>query len=159
MLCFENTVEISRPVAEVFAFIADFETVPRWNYYVISVRRLSAGLAGAGTVYHQVRKGDAQDFEIFDFQPNHRVGIRTLPGSRPAFERVFTLEETETGSRITDVWELETGLNRLVERLGTGTIKAAVAANLGKLKELLESGQTRLQDGRVMSHSGPSPRR
>jgi uncharacterized membrane protein len=149
MIRFENTIEISRPIEEVFRFIADFEHIPLWNYYVLSVRQLSDGRRGVGTVYHQVRKSDAQDYQIVDFQPNHRVGVKTLPGSRPALERVITLEETHTGSRITDVWELDTGLNGLVERLGAGRIKAAVAGNLDKLKELLERGQTRLQDGRI----------
>jgi uncharacterized membrane protein len=150
MIRFENAVEISRPIEEVFRFVADFENIPRWNYYVISVRQLSNGFPGVGTVYHQVRKSDVQDYQIVDFQPYHRVGVRTLPGSKPAFARDFILEETETGSRITDVWELETGLNPLVERLGAGTVKAAVAGNLRKLKELLEREETRLQDGRMI---------
>jgi uncharacterized membrane protein len=32
MLQFENTIDIQKPVDEVFAFVADFENVPRWNY-------------------------------------------------------------------------------------------------------------------------------
>lgn len=149
MIRFENTIEISRPIEEVFQFIANFENMPRWNYYVLNVRQVSDGLTGVGTVYHQIRKDDAQDYQIVDFQPYQKVGVRRLPGSKPAFEMVFIVDETETGSRITDIWELETGLNPLFERLGAGSIKAAVAANLKKLKELLETGETRLQDGRL----------
>ena len=32
MLEFENTVYIDRPVDEVFAFLSDFENIPKWNY-------------------------------------------------------------------------------------------------------------------------------
>jgi uncharacterized protein YndB with AHSA1/START domain len=149
MIRFENTVEINRPIEEVFPFIADFENLPRWNYYVLNVRQISDGLPGAGTIYHQVRKDDTQDFEIVDFQPYHKIAVRTTAGSTPAFERVFTFEATPAGTRLIDGWELETGLNQLVERLGAGKIKAAVAENLGKLKQLLERGETRLQDGRI----------
>ncbi len=148
MIRFENTVEIDRPIEEVFPFIANFENIPRWNYYVLDVKQISGGFPGVGTIYHQVRKDDAQDFEIVDLQPYHKVAVRTT-GSTPAFERVFTFEETPTGTRLIDVWELDTGLNQLVEQLGAGRIKAAVADNLGKLKQLLESGETRLQDGRM----------
>jgi uncharacterized membrane protein len=149
MIRFDNTVEINHPIEEVFGFIANFENIPRWNYYVLNVRQIVGGHPGIGTVYHQVRQGDEQDYQIVDFQPYHKVAIKTLPGSMPSFERVFTFEETDAGSRIMDVWELETGHNQLVERLGAGRIKAAVADNLGKLKQLLERGETRLQDGRI----------
>ena len=35
MLAFENTIRIDRTVAEVFAFLSDFEHIPKWNYYVL----------------------------------------------------------------------------------------------------------------------------
>lgn len=62
----------------------------------------------------------------------------------------FTFENIGGATRLTDEWELETGRNPLLERLGTMKIKSAVAGNLAKLKQLLETGETRLQDGRTM---------
>ena len=41
-----------------------------------------------------------------------------------------------------------TGYPGILERLFVGRNRRAVAENLGKLKELLEYGQTQLQDGR-----------
>jgi len=32
---FANTVTIERPEQEVFAFLADFENVPKWNYAIV----------------------------------------------------------------------------------------------------------------------------
>jgi len=37
MLEFENTIQINRPVDEVFAFLADFENLPHWNYFVLNI--------------------------------------------------------------------------------------------------------------------------
>ena len=51
MIDFENTIVIQRPVEEVFAFVANFENVPKWNYYVMSVRQRSEGAIGEGTIY------------------------------------------------------------------------------------------------------------
>ena len=34
MQTFENTVTIQRPAEEVFAFLADFENIPKWNYAI-----------------------------------------------------------------------------------------------------------------------------
>jgi hypothetical protein len=51
-------------------------------------------------------------------------------------------------TRIVDEWKLETGKPGILERLAANQVKQAVYENLEKLKELLETGTVRLQDGR-----------
>jgi uncharacterized membrane protein len=148
VLEFENTISIERPIDEVFAFLSDFENIPKWNYYVLEVRQRSERPIGIGTTYHQVRKSDQQDFQIIEFEPNNTVAVKTLPQSSPSFERRFTLYEKGETTRIRDQWKLDTGRPALLERLARGRVKSAVAENLAKLKELLEEGQVVLQDGR-----------
>ena len=150
MIKFENVIDIHSPLEQVFAFVADFENIPKWNYYVTQVRQSSSGAPDVGATYHQVRKVDAQDFEITAYQPNRMIAVKTLPDSKPYFARMFTFEKTADGTRITDIWELETGYNRIVEALGKGRVVAGVMENLGKLKQLLETGETQLQDGRTI---------
>jgi hypothetical protein len=48
MASFENTVTIRRPVADVFAFLADFENVPAWNYAIVETRKVAPGPVGWG---------------------------------------------------------------------------------------------------------------
>ncbi len=151
MLEFENTITINRPIDEVFAFLLDFENIPKWNYYVLEVRQLSESPIGVGTTYHQVRKTDQQDFQIIEFEPNHTVAAKTLTHSSPSFERKFTLYEEGDTTRIRDQWKLDTGRPAILERLARGRVKSAVAENLAKLKELLEESQVVLQDGRRVS--------
>jgi uncharacterized membrane protein len=151
MLEFENTIRIDRPVEEVFAFLSDFENIPKWNYYVLEVRQLSEGLIGVGTTYHQVRKSDQQDLRIIEFEPGHTVAVKTLPQSSPDLEMRFTLYEEGITTRVRDEWKLNTGRPAIFERLAGGRIKSAVAENLAKLKELLEEGQVVLQDGRQVT--------
>jgi uncharacterized membrane protein len=148
---FENTIMIECPLEEVFAFVADFENVPKWNYYVMSVRKLSGGPTADGTIYHQVRQSDQQDFRVTDYRPNEAIAVETTPGSQPQFERRFVFEAMDGGTQIVDSWKLDLGRHPLIQRLGAPRVKAAVAANLGKLKELLETGQTHLQDGREIT--------
>jgi uncharacterized membrane protein len=90
VLEFENTIDIDRPIDEVFAFLSDFVNVPKWNYYVLEVRQLTEDPITIGTTYHQVRKADEQDFHITEFEPSHTVAVKTLPRSSPSFERRFT---------------------------------------------------------------------
>jgi uncharacterized membrane protein len=148
VLEFENTIAIDRPIDEVFAFLSDFENIPKWNYYVLEVRQLSESPIGVGTTYHQVRKSDQQDFRIIEFEPNHTIAVKTLHHSSPSFERRFTLYEEGATTRIRDEWKLDTGRPAILERLARGRVKSAVAENLAKLKELLEEGRVVLQDGR-----------
>ena len=151
MLEFENTIRIDRPVDEVFAYLSDFENIPKWNYYVLEVRQLSESPIGVGTTYHQVRKTDEQNFRITEFEPNHTVAVTTLPRSSPSFERRFTLYEEGNTTRIRDEWKLDTGRSAILERLAGGRVKSAVAENLAKLKGLLEEGRVILQDGRQVT--------
>ena len=145
---FENTIRIERPVEEVFAFLSDFENIPKWNYYVLEVRQLSENPIGVGTTYHQIRKTDEQDFRIIEFEPNHTVAVKTLPQSSPDLEMRFTLYEEGGTTRIRDEWKLDTRRPAILERLARGRVKSAVAENLAKLKELLEEGRVVLQDCR-----------
>jgi uncharacterized membrane protein len=151
VLEFENTIRIDRTVAEVFAFLSDFEHIPKWNYYVLEVRQLFDNPIGAGTTYHQVRKSDEQDFRIIGFQRNHTVAVKTLPQASPSFERKFTLYEEGDTTHLKDEWKLDTARPVIFERLAGGRVKSTVAENLAKLKELLEEGRVVLQDGRRIS--------
>jgi uncharacterized membrane protein len=151
VLEFENTIPIDRPIDEVFAFLSDFENIPKWNYYVLEVRQLSESPIGIGTTYHQVRKSDQQDFRIIEFEANNTVAVKTLPQSSPSFERRFTLYEEGDTTHIRDQWKLDTGRPALLERLARGRVKSAVSENLSKLKELLQERRVVLQDGRQVT--------
>ena len=151
MLEFENAIPIDRPIDEVFAFLSDFENIPKWTYYVLEVRQLSESPIGIGTTYHQLRKTDQQDFHIIEFEPNNTVAVKTLPQSSPSFERRFTLYEEGDTTQIRDQWKLDTGRPALLERLARGRVKSAVSENLRKLKELLQEGRVVLQDGREVT--------
>ena len=67
------------------------------------------------------------------------------------FNRHLRFESIADGTRLIDQMSLRTRYPGMLERLVVGSIRKAVAENLGKLKELLENGQTQLQDGRVIN--------
>jgi uncharacterized protein YndB with AHSA1/START domain len=145
---FTNTLIIDRPVTETFAFISDFENMPKWNYFVEETTSQSPPSRGVGTIYRQRRRTDEQHFVVTDFEPDQLVAVRTLRPARDLQMR-FTFAPYGGGTRLTDNWTLDTVLPRWLERIGASTVSSAVQDNLAKLKELLETGQVRLQDGRV----------
>jgi uncharacterized membrane protein len=150
MIKFENIISIDRPISDVFAFLSNFENIPKWNYYILEVKKLSSDPVGIGSLYHQVRKTDEQDFRITEFDKNRKVVVKTLPQSSPSLEMEFTLYEDGSLTRIRDEWRLDSGWPAPIEWLGARRIKSAVSENLKKLKQLLEEGKAVLQDGRVV---------
>lgn len=87
------------------------------------------------------------------FEPDQLVAVRTLPSARDVQMR-FTFEPHGGGTRLTGDWTLDVGLPRWLERIGASRVSSAVRDNLAKLKELLETGRVRLQDGRAETVSG-----
>jgi uncharacterized protein YndB with AHSA1/START domain len=138
---FENTVVIRRPIEEVFAFLADFENVPRWNYAIVKTHKVSQGPVGVGTIYQQVRSVPSRSeehFEVTAYNPPRQLELRGQLGRFPS-HLSYALDAVPEGTRITNAVELELrGPGRLLGRVAVPRIRDAVAANLQKLKDLLE---------------------
>lgn len=146
---FKNVIEIQVPVSEVFKFVADLRNAPKWNYYVVRVIQENGNGPATGARYFQTRKTDQQRYEITHYEEENSLTIQTLPGSSPVFERQMRFETVADGTRLIDEWTLRTGYPGMFESLAVSRVSGAVEENLGKLKELLENGQTQLQDGWV----------
>lgn len=151
MVRFHNTICIQRPIDEVFHFIAEFENVPKWNYFVQSVIKTSSGPVGIGTVFHQIRKTDAQDYYIKEYNINEKIVVESIQVAKQKFRREMTFHDEKLATTIVDKWSLEIGMFSLFDRFVTGRIKSAVNENLGKLKELLETGTVPLLSGKRLS--------
>ncbi len=152
LIRFENYVWIDKPIDAVFAFVADFRNVPKWSYSVQSVEEETEGSIGLGTRYHQNRRHDRQDFEVTHYVPPSFIAIETLPGSVPAFRMRFRFVETAgSGTMVLNAGEFDAVSHRLLARLLARKARRDAAANLYKLKELLETGAATLQDGRQVT--------
>lgn len=148
MFKFENIIVIDRPIEDVFAFVVDLPNTPKWNYYVLSVVPTSPNSGSVGSTYHQIRKNDEQDLRISKLELNHSLVVETIPPSKPELRREFLFEAQGESTRITDKWQLDMGLPKLLEPFAANRAKSGVRENLEKLKVLLESGRVTLQDGR-----------
>src|SRR5512132_3360102 len=138
---FENTVMIRRSIEDVFGFLSDFENVPRWNYAISETHKVSQGPVGMGTIYQQVRSVPSRSeerFEVTAYNPPRHLEIQGQLGPFPS-RLAYALDAVPEGTRITNSVELELrGPGRLLGRVAVPRVRDAVAANLRKLKELLE---------------------
>jgi uncharacterized protein YndB with AHSA1/START domain len=138
---FENTVLIRRPIEDVFAFLADFENIPKWNYAIVETRKVSEGAVGVGTIYQQMRSVPSrseESFEVTAYNPPRHLEIRGQLGPFPS-RLSYALDAIAEGTRVTNSVELEfRGPGRLLGRVAVPRVRGAVDANLRKLKELLD---------------------
>ena len=148
MIRFNNSINIAVPVTEVFDFVSNFENIPKWNYYVLNVTKKTPGPVNLGTIYHQERKSDNQDFQIVELNRNHLIVIETIPGSQPYFKRTVFFRQGIKEALIEDIWKLNTRTPQFLEKLILPRIRSAVFQNLTILKDLLENKTAILQNGK-----------
>ena len=145
MQTFQNTVTIHRPADEVFAFLADFENIPIWNYAIEETSKTSAGPVRVGTRYCQTRYIPArstEEFVVTVFEPASRLAIHGQIGPFQATIS-YELEAAADTTTLVNTVELDPtqAKMRLLAPLAAPRIKAAVAQNLGKLSQVLENGR------------------
>ena len=145
MPTFQNTVTIQRPADEVFAFLADFENIPKWNYAIEDTHKASAGPVRVGTRYRQTRSvpgRSIEGFEVTVFEPARRLAIDGQIGPFHATIS-YEIEAVASATRLVNNVELDPShaLLRVAAPLATLKIKAAVAQNLSELRLVLEDRQ------------------
>jgi uncharacterized protein YndB with AHSA1/START domain len=142
MATFANTLTINRPTSDVFAYLAQFENIPRWNYAITETRKTSRGPVEVGSTYRQTRsipQPAVETFEVTEFEPTQQLQIRGQLGAFPATVS-YRLEPVTGGTLLRNTIELELhGPLRLASPIVTAQVKSAVAANLEVLRQLLET--------------------
>jgi hypothetical protein len=138
---FTNAVTVARAPGDVFAFLAQFENIPQWNYAIRRTWKVSDGPVGVGSTYRQERTVPShteETFQVTEYDPDRRLAIEGTLGPFAA-TLTYQLEEIGEATLITnDVDLVATGLTRLVAPVATNRIKTSVASNLNVLKQLLE---------------------
>ncbi|HEX6336876.1 MAG TPA: SRPBCC family protein [Jiangellaceae bacterium] len=138
---FTNTVAINRPQSEVFAYLAAFENIPRWNYAIERTHKITDGPVGVGSRYHQTRtlpRPSEETFEVVAFEPEHRIVVRGDLGPFHG-DIAYVLESSGEATVVTNTMDLTaSGPLRVVAPLASSRVSNAVAANLDVLRKILE---------------------
>jgi hypothetical protein len=137
------SVEIDRPVPEVFDFVADLTHDPAWFRGVRSVRVVSAVQCGLGTEYEQTTRLFGWPFTarvvITEYDRPWRAALRSLRSATP-FAATYLFEPL-SGGRTRYTLEAEVagvGFYRLFGPLFLPLLRRATARRLLALKSLLE---------------------
>ena len=152
MIVVEESVVIDRPIEEVFAFVADQSNAPRWQSGLLEVRRTTDGPLGVGTKHTAARKFMGRRLEAVNeyvvYEPNKEITFKGIAGSS-VFQHSYITESTAEGTKLTSRMEMQPkGFAGLAEPLIASSLKREFVANLGELKDLLESGVAAAPTGR-----------
>jgi uncharacterized membrane protein len=139
----EQSVEINRPVEEVFSYAADPDHYPEWAASVLEVQKEKPGPLTEGERFTTVNKFLGRrfetPFEVTAHEFPRRHSHKSTGGPLPQ-EWTLTFEEAADGTRVTELVEGEPGgffglAAPLLERAG----RRQFGADLETLKDLLEA--------------------
>lgn len=135
---------IQRPVEVVAVFAGDPSRAPDWHVNITSVEWQTPAPLAVGSrtsfVAHFLGRGLANTYEVRELIPGPRLVMSTAEGPFP-METTYTWSEDEGSTRMTlrNRGELA-GFSALAAAFMAMTMPRANAADLAKLKALLEAG-------------------
>jgi len=141
MVQFSNTVEIARPRSKVFAYLADLEHTPEWNWAITETRKVTSGPVGVGTVYQQTRSVPRHQEETLTVTRLKVDELLEIDGTLASLPVHLTYELSDSGrmtSVVNTVDIAATGASRLLAAAAAKRIASAVGENMTVLKTNLE---------------------
>ena len=146
MITTRVSVQIERPVEEVFAFVADPANFPRWaGALVKESRQTSPGPVGLGTTFTQVNmlmgRRFVSEMRVVTYEPPRQFEYATTAGPiRFAGHYNFAPVEGGKGTRFTSVDESEpSGWLRYLQPLLQPFAQRQITINLTRLKAVIEA--------------------
>ena len=142
---FEATIEIDRPVEEVFAFLADGENDPKFSPRVQTIAKTTDGPTAVGTVYASTVKDAGmttkREFRITEFvAPSTIRWAETSKNLVTAREGGYDLTATPEGTtrlRVFNVLEGH-GVGKLIAGFALGAARKDADAFAGRIKAAVE---------------------
>jgi uncharacterized membrane protein len=139
----EGSVEIKRPVDQVFAYVTDMKNLPKWVPSMLEVEETSPGQMGVGTtlkgVYKVMGSRMAWTSRVTKYEMNKKWGENISSGSMLS-EEILTFDPIAGGTKFTMLYDMKVGgFLKLLAPLMTSSMRKQTKANLAKLKENLEA--------------------
>jgi uncharacterized protein YndB with AHSA1/START domain len=139
----EETIVIDRPVAEVFAFVADQTNAHKWQRGIAVVRRQTPEPIGVGARHEVVRKFLGREISLTNeyvrYDPNQVVTFTAITGPA-AMEVSYLTEPVPEGTKLTCHMRMDQkGFFRVADSLVSRSMRRDFAAALRTLKGMLES--------------------
>jgi NAD(P)-dependent dehydrogenase (short-subunit alcohol dehydrogenase family) len=96
----DKTIEVTRSLAEVFAYVAEFSRIEQWDPAVAKGIKLINGQPGVGSRYQIVMKaGFTLYYEVTEFEPNKRL-LMTVDSKLFRAEEEILFNNSSKGTKV-----------------------------------------------------------
>ena len=140
----EDSIEINRPLQEVFNYVSDVGNYPEWMADALEVRKDTAGPPQQGDRFTLAIKSVGRLFETpyerTSYEANRRYTDRAIGGPVPNQRWACAFEEVPGGTRLTRAVEAEMGgILKLLEPIQKRSAERGLRRDLQTLKDVLEA--------------------
>jgi len=144
MIRFELSVEIARPVHEVWEYLVDCENVPEWQASAVSSHQLSDGPMGVGTHLQDERRflgrRARSEVEVTEFEPERLFTLHGISGP-VRFTVRHRLEDRDGHTHLDIEAEADPGgVSRLMRPVVEHAAAHEIRKDFDRLKQTLEAG-------------------
>ena len=140
IITLDETIEVDRPLHEVFAYVSEFSRVEEWDPAVARGIKLTAGVPGVGSEYQiDMKAGFSLHYRVVEFEEDSRMLMDVDSRFFTAREEIL-FEAADAGTRLRYIAKFDfpaplAAFNRLypaaMERIG----KSAMAGLKGALED------------------------
>ena len=145
MVKVEHSIEINKPVEQVWNFLTDFQNTPKWDIGVLETRQTSEGPAGKGTTFQNtgpfLGRNSVREYMVTEYEPNKKVRVTLVTPDKfiRQAEVSYTFEPAKNGTKLTFTGGIEfSGFFKLVQPMLLQRAKRNGQGDLGNLKRLME---------------------
>jgi uncharacterized membrane protein len=140
----EESIEINKPLEEVFNYVSDVGNFPEWTAHTLEVRKDTAGPPQQSDRFILAIKSVGRRFETpyqrTSYEPNRHYTDRAVGGPIPNQQWDYTFQEVPGGTRLRRAVEAEPGgFLKLLEPLQKRAVQRQLRKDLQTLKDLLEA--------------------
>jgi len=146
MLTVEHSIEINKPVEQVWDFLTDFQNTPKWDIGVLETRQTSAGAAGLGTTFQNIGpflgQTAVREYKVTEYEPKNKVTVKLMTSSKSIqnAEVCYVFEPAKNGTKLTFMGSVEfRGLFKLIQPILLQRAKRDGQGDLSNLKRLIEA--------------------
>ena len=141
----EASVDINRPLSEVFTYVSDVGNYPQWMAHVLDVRKHTPGTRQQSDSFVVAIKSVGRRFETpyerTSYEADRRYTDRAVGGPIPNQRWHSAFRELPGGTRFTRAVDVESGgLLKLLEPLQKRAAARQLERDLQTLKHVLEAG-------------------
>jgi uncharacterized membrane protein len=139
----EESIDIRRPVEQVFGYTTDAKSWPKWNSVIVEAEQTSPGPVTVGTTFRGKSRlmgrtmpwtAKATELEV------NRIYGKNIDSGSVIIEQHNTYQPVQGGTRITILYDMKVGgLLKIMSPMMTGSMRKELKKSLGNLKGVLEA--------------------